>query len=155
MNLALTKVTYNQRLSEETPAYGAVVTLDGKPFCEVLNRGHGGCDEQRMIAPFTHEDLKRVSKSLEAQYGTFETFDAFCHDRLYAHLDDKVRNKQEAQLARIKSEFASKVFFLKRRGSKSIYSMPIGKLADLKRAQPKAVIINELPDGELRAIFCS
>jgi hypothetical protein len=43
MKIELRKITYNARLSEETPAFAADVYIDGKKRGDVRNDGHGGC----------------------------------------------------------------------------------------------------------------
>lgn len=42
MNLSLSKVKINKRLSEETTCFSATVLVDGVPAGEAGNRGHGG-----------------------------------------------------------------------------------------------------------------
>jgi hypothetical protein len=49
IKLELRKIEYSKRLSEETPAYAAVLFVDGKEACHVGNNGHGGCDRQYWI----------------------------------------------------------------------------------------------------------
>jgi len=49
MKLTLKKLSHNARMSEETYCFSAVVCIDGVPAFEVLNRGHGGCDEHNPI----------------------------------------------------------------------------------------------------------
>jgi hypothetical protein len=45
MRIALTKIHYSRTLSDETPAFTAVVTIDGNEVASVKNSGHGGADE--------------------------------------------------------------------------------------------------------------
>jgi hypothetical protein len=42
MKIELRKITYNARLSEETPAFAADVYINGKKRGDVKNDGHGG-----------------------------------------------------------------------------------------------------------------
>jgi len=44
MKIELKRITYNARLSEETPAFAADVYVDGKKVGEARNDGHGGCN---------------------------------------------------------------------------------------------------------------
>lgn len=167
MNLTLTSIKYLESLSEETPAYTATVLLDGKPFCHVSNHGHGGCDMQHMIAPFTDADMKKAIDFLKPQYGDFETLDGFCHDHLYAHLDaklakknDAIRVKQRQMVEKFKSEFSSKLIFLKTPKAKSIVSIPYDETNKarvrlyVKSKFPKAKVLNDITEAELVALLC-
>lgn len=167
MNFTLTKIKYLESLSEETPAYTATVLLDGKPFCNVSNHGHGACDDQHMIAPFTQADMKKACEFFSAQYGTFEPFDGFCHDHLYAHLDaqlakknDVIRQKQQQQLIKFKSEFSSKLIFLKTPKGRGIVSIPYDSTnvarvrLYVKSKFPKAVILNDASEEKLTQLLC-
>lgn len=167
MNLTLSNIKYLESLSEETPAYTAAVLLDGKPFCHVSNHGHGGCDMQHMVAPFTQDDMKKAIDFLKPQYGDFETFDGFCHDHLYAFLDAKlakkneaIRAKQQAQVKQFQSEFGKKLIFLKTPKSRSIVSIPYDETNKarvrlyVKSKFPKAKVLNDITEAELVAILC-
>ena len=44
--------------SKDSACYEATLYVDGKRFASVSNSGHGGCDMQEPIKPYTHEDLR-------------------------------------------------------------------------------------------------
>jgi hypothetical protein len=67
-------------LSEETQCFSLDLYVDGKKFAHVSNRGHGGCDEVHTYAPFTQDDLERVTEEMKGDKflvdSEFEQFDA-------------------------------------------------------------------------------
>jgi hypothetical protein len=65
MNLELRNISRNERLSEETNCYSAVLYLDGKPIADVGNHGHGGPDEAR-ARPGCRDTLAAVEAYFEA-----------------------------------------------------------------------------------------
>lgn len=73
--IELRKISYNSRLSEETSAYSAQVWVDGEHIVDVLNRGHGGCDETNPPPKKnrTPEDWKAFHQKLEALETTIKT----------------------------------------------------------------------------------
>ena len=62
MKLELKAIKHCEFASEETNCYEGKVYVDGKPMIEVSNEGHGGCDNQYPIEPFTHKDVEKVNK---------------------------------------------------------------------------------------------
>lgn len=57
-------------LSEETHCYTATIYVDGKPAFQASNRGHGGCDDYRPIAPFTYDVVVTAALTyLAAEHG--------------------------------------------------------------------------------------
>ena len=62
MKLELKAIKHCEWQSEETNCYEGKVYVDGKPMIEVSNEGHGGCDNQYPIEPFTHKDVEKVDK---------------------------------------------------------------------------------------------
>ena len=62
MKLELKAIKHCEWQSEETHSYQGKVYVDGKPMIEVSNEGHGGCDNQYPIEPFTHKDVEKVNK---------------------------------------------------------------------------------------------
>lgn len=61
MKIELKNLKTLASLSEETHCFTATIYVDGKPAFEASNHGHGGCDMYRPIAPFTYDDVKRIS----------------------------------------------------------------------------------------------
>ena len=62
MKIELKAIKHCEWQSEETHSYQGKVYVDGKPMIEVSNEGHGGCDNQYPIEPFTHKDVEKVNK---------------------------------------------------------------------------------------------
>ena len=62
MKLELKNIKHSEFASEETNCYQGRVYVDGKPMIEVSNEGHGGCDNQYPIKPFTDDDIEKVDK---------------------------------------------------------------------------------------------
>ena len=62
MKLELKAIKHCEFASEETNCYEGKVYVDGKPMIEVSNEGHGGCDNQYPIKPFTDDDIEKVDK---------------------------------------------------------------------------------------------
>ena len=62
MKIELKAIKHCEWQSEETHSYQGRVYVDGKPMIDVGNDGHGGCDHQYPIKPFTHKDVEKVNK---------------------------------------------------------------------------------------------
>jgi len=62
MKLELKAIKHCEWQSEETHSYQGRVYVDGKPMIDVGNDGHGGCDHQYPIKPFTDDDVQKVNK---------------------------------------------------------------------------------------------
>ena len=58
MNLEMRSIKHFASGSEETYCYTAVVYLDGKPFADVSNDGHGGCDHVHPHSKTTYTEVK-------------------------------------------------------------------------------------------------
>ena len=88
--LELKNIKYFASMSEETPCYSADVFINGKKAIHVSNHGHGACDSQIMIKPFTYVELRDVYNYLNDQSEIdHEPLEEWCHDRLYDYLDFK------------------------------------------------------------------
>ena len=62
MKIELKAIKHCEWQSEETHSYQGRVYVDGKPMIDVGNDGHGGCDHQYPIKPFTDDDVQKVNK---------------------------------------------------------------------------------------------
>jgi len=60
--IELKAINHCEFASDETNCYEGKVYVDGKPMIDVSNEGHGGCDNQYPIKPFTDDDVKKVDK---------------------------------------------------------------------------------------------
>lgn len=154
-------------MSEETACYEGTVYVNGKKAFHVANRGHGGCDEQHPIKPFTYADLQIVNDFLKRTHEV-ETFtcgertveipmdlERFCAKALDQQLDDK-------DFAAIKRKLQKKVFFavdgtireIGYKGAKSMTPAQFEVLSNtVKQKYPKAIILNKLDDATIRGYF--
>jgi hypothetical protein len=72
LNLELRSIQFNELMSEETNNYAAKLYLDGKHIANVGNDGHGGCDRQYPVKPFTDFDLRALNALICSTYPTTE-----------------------------------------------------------------------------------
>lgn len=111
--ITLKNISWNKRLSEETPAYTATVCVDGEPLCIASNHGHGGGDDYRPVSAdqkwrAVMDAVNAVDAHIKATYpvekvdvGGGKTFDyeqsleGLCHQFLY---DDDARKTLRRQL---------------------------------------------------------
>ena len=56
--IELKNIKYAAFASEETNCYKATLYVDGKRFAYLSNDGHGACDRQEPIEPYTYKDYK-------------------------------------------------------------------------------------------------
>tara|TARA_X000001388_G_scaffold15951_1_gene9820 strand:+ start:369 stop:842 length:474 start_codon:yes stop_codon:yes gene_type:complete len=90
MELKLKNISYYKQGSEETPCYNAIVYINNEKAIEVSNDGHGGCDRQYPIKPFTYKDIEEVKNYLAKKSGDdFEPLDTWCHKKMYDDVDKK------------------------------------------------------------------
>ena len=69
MNLEMKSIKHSNFASQETYCYQAVVYLDGKPFADVSNDGHGGCD---YVHPHDKSPLIKVKGAWNKKYQEIE-----------------------------------------------------------------------------------
>ncbi|NTF18093.1 hypothetical protein G6L37_06720 [Agrobacterium rubi] len=73
------KVEHMKSLSEETECFSLELFVQGKKFAHVSNRGNGGCHEVHPYAPFTWDDITRVTEEMKDDkflvHIDFEEFD--------------------------------------------------------------------------------
>jgi len=138
MNIELRNVTYNARLSEETPAFAATVYVDGKKRGEAKNDGHGG---MTMIYPQALQD------EIDAYAKTLPQVEAY-GEHLQPDGDMVIGDLLADHLTRkdLKRLLARKTLFVRE-----------GKLYSLKTkgAKPKdaAMVLNDLPFDEALGVF--
>lgn len=175
MKFELKNIRYNDRLSEETANYSADLYADGKLLAHVGNRGFGGCDEQHPAKGRTYDDIKAANDWCKAnlpktvyEFGSFERdLESVCGELLDQHLNAKIeaknaviRQKQREQVAKFKSEFGSKIIFLKTPKGRGIVSIPYDSTnvararLYVKQKYPKAVILNDVTEEKLIELLC-
>lgn len=112
MNVGLKSVKISQHLSQETTAFSATVTLDGKNIGTVRNDGHGGShvylwdDRQAGIA------LEEWAATQELEF-KFEKLDQIVDRLLQAHEQGRVKKRlaklcQKEVLFRLKGDQAGR-----------------------------------------------
>lgn len=138
MKIELKRISYNARLSQETPAFAADVWIDGKKRGTAENDGHGG---STLIHPFDLErEIEAYAKTLPPievkGCGPLQpTADIVLGDLLYAFLAQRD---------------------LKRRLARKTVFVRDGKLYETKAdAPPNATVLNRLPFEEAFALFTS
>lgn len=66
MKITLRKISINQRLSEETLAYAAIVVVDGVDAFDASNHGTGGPDMYRKLPGYNGPDEAAITAWLKA-----------------------------------------------------------------------------------------
>ena len=96
MNLEMKSIKHFASGSQETYCYTAVVYLDGKPFADVSNDGHGGSD---YVHPHDKSPLIKVK-------GFDQKFEYWCCDQVTNFLDKKElkRRLNRCVVAQIKED---------------------------------------------------
>ena len=157
MNIDLRNISINQRLSEETNRYTATLYLDGKAIADVGNRGCGGPDEVR-ARPGCNEALDRVEaycKSLppipseHLPEGLKMDLELWCGLRV----DESLYLKDLRRLVKTKILFKEEGGPLMTSSFKGCKAITPTHIAAFKARNPKAVILNELPEAEALALF--
>ena len=132
MNLEMKSIKYFEANSEETYDYRAVVYLDGKPFADVSNDGHGGSDRvnhhdksplikvkgawskkvqeiEEYFASFPKTDVGKYDWCPE---GFDQKFEYWCHEQVTNFLDKKELKRllNRCVVAQIKRDGELKVY---------------------------------------------
>lgn len=163
MDIELKNITYNARLSEETPAYAASLYVDGKKIGTVSNAGHGGPDNfdgdreaYDRADKWCRENLpKGVVRTGNEDEGVktheFDTdLEMRCGELLEAHL---LRRE-------LRSLLRSKILYLNNNGAlmetsyKGVRKIEAKHMEHFKaKAQGVRKILNELPEEEAFKLF--
>jgi len=171
MNLEMKSIKHFASGSQETYCYTAVVYLDGKPFADVSNDGHGGCDRvhPHNKTPFTKvqgawrekfQEIEEYFASLpKVDVGKYEwssegfdqKFEYWCADQVSNFLTKKEMKRlfNRCVVAKIKEDGEFKVWQ---------WNKPKGKpdwlLKDLIMQDYKEVtILNDLPEADALEIW--
>jgi hypothetical protein len=161
VKLELKNIQYAAFASQETNCFKAKLYVDGKPFAEVSNEGHGGSDNVYPIKgasndPAFREKLAEIEAQLKAENPDYEAFgtkldftlESWCARELDTYL----------LLKQLRADLKKKV--LAKYGDGNVYqwknpepSKRAGLIAWIKGKHPEAVILNELPENEVLAIY--
>jgi hypothetical protein len=160
--IELKNIKYAAFASEETNCYEATLYVDGKRFAKVSNQGHGGCDMQHPIEPFTNKDLAKLEETIAkeypkwgSEYGDGEEYDTnleiVCGGLLNQwHIDKDIKKSLK------------KILYVRSDGDKDVWSMSNAAGAKhhgdkirqkIKGKFPHAIILNDLPIEEVRPYF--
>ena len=171
MNLEMKSIKHFASGSQETYCYTAVVYLDGKPFADVSNDGHGGCD---YVHPHDKSPLTKVQGAWRKKYDEIEeyfaslpnldvgkydylpeglpqSFELWCGEQVTNFLDKK-------ELKRLMNRCV--VAQIKRDGELKVYqwNKPKGKpdwlLKEMiKKENSDATILNDLSEADALDIW--
>mgnify|MGYP003131728933 CR=1 FL=1 len=171
MNLEMKAIKYFASGSEETYCYTAVVYLDGKPFADVGNDGHGGSDRvnhhdksplikvkgawrekfQEIEEYFASLPKTDVGKYDWCPEGFDQKFEYWCADQVgkYLTIRDLKRHLKRAYLFTTKDGLRESRYHPLNDTPKVVRM----KTQQIKRRYPEAVILNELPLEEALEIY--
>jgi hypothetical protein len=140
-------VKHVKSMSEETDCFSLDLYVDGKKFAHVSNRGHGGCNDTRLYAPFTRADEERVTAEMKS--------DKFLVDSTYEEFDTAVTTlfSMWSAAKQITSECKKKAMFLQDGDVRILgyqnKAAPDQRLFDHVKSQyPDAIILNNMDIGE-------
>ena len=162
MNLEMKSIKHFASGSQETYCYTAVVYLDGKPFADVSNDGHGGSDYvhphdkttytkvkgawgkkfqeiDEYFASLPKQDVGKYDWCLE---GFDQKFEYWCHEQVenFLHKRDMKKAFKKYKIVRRKCDKEGKVY---------MFNHPHDhKSTAITYRWPEAVILNDLPEAE-------
>lgn len=156
MKIELKAIKHSEFASEETNCYTANLYVDGKQIGTVKNAGHGGCDQfigdqakYREADEWCKANLPKWTMGDGTEHGT--DLELYCGELLNSWLIEKdYRTKIRTKVLFKYPDAASKA---------GIYQIGCkGKvtpahIAAVKRKEPDAIILNEMPLAEAVAIF--
>jgi len=159
MKFTLSKVSHNARLSEETHCFSAVLNVNGKPYFEVTNRGHGGCDDYNPLPGQTMADFNTKMDEVTAHLKTLPK-EKFMDKEMDASLEVIVGDLMNDHLVskEIKRKMSKKTL-ITIKGKEGVYAYPSPYSPEyaqrLRSATKFSVdqILNELPLEEAAAIY--
>ena len=162
MNLEMKSIKHSNFASQETYCYQAVVYLDGKPFADVSNDGHGGCD---YVHPHDKSPLTKVKGAWNKKFqeieeyfaslpkndvgvydwqpeGFDQKFEYWCAEQVenFLHKRDMKKAFKKYKIVRRKCDKEGKVY---------MFNHPHDhKSTAITYRWPDAVILNDLPEAE-------
>jgi hypothetical protein len=161
--IELKNIKYAAFASEETNCYKATLYVNGKRFAYLSNDGHGGCDRQEPIEPYTYKDLAQLEKTIAKEYPKWgsEFHDGVEYDMTLEIVCGNLIN--EWHIDKEIKRTLKKITFIKSIDDKEIIYTD-GNVAQAKKLgdqirrkilqdYPKAIILNDLPIDEARTYF--
>lgn len=152
MKIELRNIRTNSALSDETTCYSATLYIDGKRAGEVMNHGHGGCDEQRLEKGY---DIRAINEWLAKNeapmsMAKYKMEDVPCDLELYC--GRVVASHQE--MKRFRRLCRSNVVVvdgdaIRTFKWKGVKQVGANHIAQIRQKMPAHVIINELSETAL------
>lgn len=154
-NITLGNVHYLESMSEETHCFTATVKVDGKPFCEAKNEGHGG---PTFFYPLNENDLGELERKIKQENPMVDTPYGTIPNSLELVVGDLL---DEYLLNREVKKFATKLkkkIYLYDPKSDEILTIKKGipnqtNLSAVKAKYPNMVVMNELDENGVREIL--
>lgn len=161
MQIELKNVQYNARMSDETSCYSAQIWVDGKHFCDVMNRGHGGPDEhipvKGMAGNAMHEAIRVLNTRIKKDRGTEKMYgmeididlEIVCGELLNAHL-----------AARDLKRSLGRQFLFCKPGQKGVFQIKkvagreLEQLAAIKKKFNGITTLNEMAFDAALKVYC-
>ena len=163
MELELRNIKRHAGLSQETHAYTATIYWNRRKFCEVENSGHGGCDMQRPVAPFTDADIQYIDAMCENELpmwgsqfdpdegDTYRTdLEQWCGEQVNIHLTRRDLKRKLKSRAVFTMHNEKRLFEVKYKGRKA-YDDALGAMV-VKR-YPGAALLNAMSEDEALKVF--
>ena len=162
--IELKNIKFAEFASQETACYQGTLYVDGKRFANVSNEGHGGCDSQEPIKPYTYKDIRKLEETIAkeypkwgSEYGDGEEHDTdleiLCSDLLNEwHLDKDIKRTLK-KISFVKSPDEKEIFCLGTPTQAKTHGDYIRKHIHLEH--PKSIILNDLPIKETRRYFAN
>lgn len=158
MKLQMKAIKHAEFASEETYCYEGKVYLDGKLFAYVSNDGRGGADRLYGDDAFEGnfwDKIKEVDAylktlpNMKTEFGELEyTFELWCHEQVTDWLIRKDMKKMLSKNALFLADGKLMSYGYKGRAK------PDARLfSELLRQEPKAKILNTMPEDEALKIF--
>jgi len=160
--IELKNIKYAAFASKDSACYEATLYVDGKRFAYVSNAGHGGCDRQDPIKPFTYKDIRKLEETIAkeypkwgSEYGDGEEYDTnleiVCGDLLNQWHVDKDVKRNLKKIAFVKSPDEKEIYYLGTVAQAKSHGEQIRK--QILRDYPKSIILNDLQIEEVRPYF--
>ena len=161
--IELKNIKFAEFASEETSCYQGTLYVDGKRFANVSNEGHGGCDSQRPIKPYTYKDLDKLEITIAKEYPKWgseygDKEDTHDHDLEIVcgnllnqwHVDKDVKRTLK-KIAFVKSPDEKQIYFL---GTVAAAKERGDEIREkILQDYPKSIILNDLAIEEVRTYF--
>ena len=171
MNLEMKSIKYFEANSEETYDYRAVVYLDGKPFADVSNDGHGGSDRvnhhdksplikvkgawgnkfdeiEEYFASLPKNDVGKYDWCPE---GFDQKFEYWCHEQVenFLHKRNMKKEFNKYVIAKLKEDGEFRFSFYKKTKGQPDWLLKEA----IKNKYEDVTIVNDLPEAEALEVW--